>query len=782
MPKKFFPRRKPRFVFSLLIFLSLFLLGEASRQIAPVVTRQKHEKNPASDGSDRRNHDKKERAPATAALLDLPLSFEPGSDANQFFARGSSYRLMLTPSQATIAVDNHAREKILSMELDGANVSAKSEAINPLPGKRNYLIGSDRSKWRTDVPTYAGVRYDEVYPGISVLYYGRQDRLEYDFKIAPDADPKTIRLAFNRDLRPQIAANGDLVLRFAGGELREPNPTLYQEIAGERQPVSGRYLIAGKREVAFEVGAYDKTLPLVIDPVLVYSTYLGGSGDDLGSSIAIDSSGNAYVVGRVDSSSTNFPTTPGVIGPTYRGGDFDGVAFKLNAQGNALVYSTYIGGEDNDSTEGVAVDAAGSAYLTGGTRSLGFPVTATGFQFTRSGDTDAYLMRLNSIATGLIYSTFLGGAGTDRGSGVAIDTSGNAYIAGYTSSQDFPTESAFQNSFGGSFDAFIAKIDTTYLGGTGDDRGTGIKVNSSGEVYVTGFTSSTNFPTVTPLQIANGGGFDAFVAKLNSAGSAFLYSTYFGGSANESNVTAVTSTNPIGLDAASNAYITGFTSSTNFPTTPPLQPANAGGQDAFLVKITDAVPAADYSISILPASRTVVPGGATTYTVTATPAGGFTGTISLGASGFSNDSTASFNPTTIVITDASAKSSTLTVTTTAATPPGSYALNLNTTSGNLQHAGSAQLFVSGTASANLAITKTASPNPATSLANLTYRIVVTNNGPSPATNVIVTDQLAAGPAFVSAIPTQGMCSGPPTVTCNLGSIANGAVAIVNIIT
>jgi aldose sugar dehydrogenase len=900
-------------------FLLMALPAAFSQLLVPVTSSQSRMPKHSPENFSRESRNQSASSAAKAALLNLPLSFEPGSSANQFFVRGSGYRLMLTSSQATIAVDNHAREKLLSMKLLGANTAAKSEALNPLPGKRNYIIGDDPAQWRTDVPTFAGVRYDEVYPGISVLYYGRQDRLEYDFKIAPGADPRAIRFAFNRDLRPRIAVNGDLVLQFAGGELREPRPTVYQEIAGERQPVAGRYLIAGKREVAFEVGAYDQTLPLVIDPVLVYSTYLGGSGDDLGSSIAIDSSnnvylagttnsvnfptqgsafpnkaglsdifvtkinasgsaiiystyvggsgqdrgdglaidgnGNAYVVGRVDSSSTNFPVTPLVIGPTYRGGDFDGVAFKLNAQGNALVYSTYIGGEDNDSTEGIAVDSAGSAYLTGGTRSQGFPITATGYQFTRSGDTDAYLMRLNSTATGLMYSTFLGGGGTDRGSGVAIDGSGNAYVAGYTGSADFPTESAFQNSFGGSFDAFIAKIDTnssgaaslvfstylggigddkaygiaidsgannvyvvgqtssnnlplsspaqpafggsfdafiakisstgtkiytTYLGGTGDDRGAGVAVNSSGEVYVTGFTSSTNFPTVNPLQIANGGGFDAFVAKLNSAGSAFLYSTYLGGSANENNASTGTSTNPIALDSSSNAYITGYTASSNFPTSSPLQPANGGGQDAFVAKISDAAPAADYSISISPGSRTVLPGGATTYTVTATPVGGFMGTISLGASGFSNDSTASFNPTAIVITDAAAKASTLTVTTTAATPPGTYSLNINTTSGNLQHAGPAQLFVSGTASANLAITKTASPNPATSLANLTYRIVVTNNGPSPATNVAVTDQLAAGPAFVSAIPTQGMCSGPPTITCNLGPIANGAVAIVNI--
>jgi len=855
---------------------------------------------------------------ARTALMKLPISFEAGDKQDQFFVRGSGYRLLLTAAQTTIASDR-AHRRLLRMTLLGANADARAQTLDPIPGKNNYLIGADPAKWRTDVATYAQVRYDEIYRGISVVYYGHQDRLEYDFRVAPGIDPGVIRFRFSPELKPRVAANGDLVLRFAGGELREPPPVIYQETSGRRRTVTGHYRVGDRREISFEVGAYDPTQPLVIDPVLVYSTYLGGSGDDPGSSIAIDSSnniylagttnstnfpiqgaafpnqaglsdifvtkiaanggsvvystyiggsgldrgdgiaidssGSAYVVGRVDSSSINFPTTPGVIGPTYRGGDFDGVVFKLNPQGNGLAYSTYIGAEDNDSTEGVTVDSSGSAYLTGGTKSQGFPVTGTGFQTSRSGDTDAFLMRLNPTGTTVMYSTYIGGSGTDRGSGVAIDANGNAYVAGYTSAPDFPTEDAFQNSFGGSFDAFVVRIDTnasgpnslvfcsylggtgddkafgvaidsggnniyvtgqtssnnfpllnpaqpafggsfdafiakisttgtkvyaTYLGGTGDDRGTGIAVNSTGAAYVTGFTSSTNFPTVTPLQISNGGGFDAFVAKLNPAGTAFLYSTYLGGSANDSNVTAVTSTNPIALDAASDAYITGFTSSINFPTATPLQPTNGGGQDAFLVRITDAAPAADYSISILPNSRTVVPGGATTYTLTATPLGGFTGTISLAAAGFSNDASAGFSPTTIVIPDASAKSSTLTVTTTAATPPGTYSLNINTTSGNLQHAVAAQLFVSGTASANLAITKTASPNPATSLASLTYRIIVTNNGPSPATGVNLTDPLAAGPALVSAIPTQGTCAGTTTITCNLGSIANGSAAIVNI--
>jgi uncharacterized repeat protein (TIGR01451 family) len=919
MPKKSFRRQTLRRAFLLgalpfLFFVSTLFSPPGSIISTKSQVMKRSAERPAGDQI------QDGRAAAKTALMRLPISFEPGDQANQFFVRGSGYRLLLTASQTTIAVSDRTRQKLLKMTLLGSNEGARAETIDPLPGKRNYLIGADPAKWRTDVPTYSRVRYNEIYPGISVLYYGHHDRLEYDFRIAPDADPGVIKFRFNPELRPRVARNGDLVLQFAGGELRQPAPIIYQEISGERRPVTGRYAFSGKREISFAVDAYDKTQPLVIDPALVYSTYLGGTGDDPGSSIAIDSSnnvyvagttnsinfpiqgaafpnkaglsdifvtkiaadggsiiystyiggsgqdrgdgiavdssGSAYVVGRVDSSSTNFPTTPGVIGPTYRGGDFDGVAFKLNPQGNGLAYSTFIGAEDNDSTEGVAVDSSGSAYLTGGTKSQGFPVTGTGFQTTRSGDTDGYLMKLNSTGTALMYSTYIGGSGTDRGSGVAIDANGNAYVAGYTSSQDFPTQDAFQNSSGGSFDAFVAKIDTnangaaslifcsyfggtgddkaygvaidnggnnvyvtgqtssnnlpllnpaqpafggsfdafiakissagtkvyaTYLGGTGDDRGTGIAVNSVGESYVTGFTSSTNFPTVTPLQIANAGGFDAFIAKLNPAGNAFLYSTYLGGSANESNTSTGTSTSPLVLDSSSNAYITGFTSSTNFPTAAALQPANAGGQDAFVVKIADATPAADYSISISPGSHTVVPGGATTYTVTATPVGGFTGTISLGASGFSNDTSWSFNPTTIAITDASAKSSTLTVTTTAATPPGTYSLNIGTTSGNLQHAGPAQLFVSGTASANLAITKTASPNPATSLANLTYRITVTNNGPSPATNVTVTDQLPSGPAFVSAIPPQGStCNGTTTITCNLGSIANGSVAIVNI--
>ncbi|MDX6304191.1 MAG: hypothetical protein QOI77_1160 [Blastocatellia bacterium] len=880
----------------------------------------------------------KERQPNLRELTaNLPLSFEQNlgqwDSRAKFSARGAGYNLFLTANGAVLELRKSKPRSIktsgetppetslarLGLNLQGANRNADFEGVDQLPGHLNYFIGNDRAKWRTDVPTFRAVRYDEVYPGISLTYYGNQRQLEYDFGIAPGADPRAIRLTFDSVVRPRISPEGELILRGPGGEVRQRKPVIYQEIGGRRKLIDGHFALYAGRQVGFEIGWYDRTQPLVIDPTLVYSTYLGGSLDDPGSSIAVDSTGNvyiagttnsnsfpvlnaafgakagladifvtkidaaganiiystyiggsgqdrgdgialdangnAYVVGRVDSSSVNFPTTAGSFAPNYRGGDFDGVVFKLNGQGNALAYSGFLGGEENDSTEGVVVDSAGAAYVTGGTKSTAFPTTINAYQGTRAGDTDAYLTKINPSGSSLLYSTYVGGSGTDRGSGVVIDANGNAYVAGYTGSADFPTDGAFQNFFGGSFDAFVAKIDTngsgaaslifcsylggigddkaygiaidsggnniyvtgqtssnnfpvlnpaqpafggsfdafiaristtgtkiyaSYLGGTGDDRGSGIAVNSAGAAYVTGFTSSTNFPMVTPLQIANGGGFDAFIAKLNPAGSAFLYSTYLGGSANESNTTTVTSTNPIALNSSSDAYITGFTSSTNFPTATPLQAANAGSQDAFIARIADAVPSADYSITVTPGSRTVVPGGGATYTVTATPVGGFTGTISLSASGFSVDSTASFSPSTIVITDASTKSSTLTVTTAATTAPGTHSLSISTTSGNLQHGGSAQLLVLGTASANLSITKTASPNPATSLASLTYRITVTNNGPSPATNVIVTDALPAGSVFVSAIPNQGTCSGTTTVTCNLTSIANGAVATVNI--
>jgi uncharacterized repeat protein (TIGR01451 family) len=918
--RKNWSRRKLHVAFLLILFLFLSLATRPADRIAPDLTSKSHSENQPLKKPESRNEVRNSTS-ASSVLGNMPVSFEPAVEANTYLVRGSGYRLSLTSSQVSIALRNRmAGEEVVRMSLAGADREAKGIALEELPGKRNYLIGKDPRKWRTNVPTYARIRYAEIYAGINVTYYGNPHQLEYDFEVAPGADSRQIKLTFNSRARPRISAAGELLLQAGEGELRQHRPVAYQEIDGERKLVEAGYVLGAGNQVAFEVGSYDRSRTLVIDPTLVYSTYLGAGGNDTGSSIAVDQNnnvyvtgttasttfptqnpafannagladifvtkidatggtivystyvgghgndraggitvdqaGNAYVVGRVDAESINFPTTPGALATTYRGGDFDGVVFKLNPTGSGLVYSTFVGGEENDSAEGIAIDSSGNAYVVGGARSQSFPTTVTAYQASGAGDTDGYLLKFNASGSSLLYGTMIGGTGTDRGSGVAIDSSGNAYVAGFCASQDFPTVNAFQNSpaggfeafvakidtnssgpaslvfcsylgggaddkaygiaidstgssvyvtgqsssnnfpllspaqpgFGGSFDAFITKISSagakvyaTYLGGSGDDRALGVAVNSAGEAYLTGYTSSTNFPTVTPLQIANGGGFDAFVAKLNAAGSAFLYSTYLGGNANENTVPSVTTTNPLALGSSNSAYITGYTSSTNFPTALPLQSANGGLQDVFVARISDVTSPADYTLSVLPGSRTVGPGSGTTYTVTATPAGGFTGTISLAVNGLSGDSTSSFSPPTIVITDASAKSSTLTVNTNVATPPGTYSLTVTSTSGNLQHSSPIQLIVSGVASANLALTKTASPNPGISLANLTYRITVTNNGASPATNVTVTDNLPVGPAFVSATPTQGSCTGTSTVTCNLGAISSGALAIVNII-
>ncbi|MCU1265734.1 MAG: hypothetical protein JWM21_2052 [Acidobacteria bacterium] len=931
---------KAKFIFgvALLAICGLVCFQPRAARTASSVSGQ-NAKNPSSLNSSRPKLDLHQLSQR------LPLSFERNlgqfDGSAKFSARGANYNLFLTETGAVLQLHDAmprvrrqnqnattssapaqapASRSVISFKLLGANSNAVVHGVDEFPGRHNYFIGNDPRQWRTGVPTFRAVRYEQVYPGINLTYYGNQKQLEYDFEIAAGADPRLIRLAFGPGTRTTLSSMGELVLQTPAGELRQGQPIVYQDIDGHRELIKSRYVMIGRQQAAFAVGSYDRSRPLIIDPTLVYSTYLGGSGDDLGrsiavdgsnniyvtgaanstdfplknaafgnagladifvtkidatgtsviystyiggggldqgSSIAVDNSGNAYVVGRVDSTSMDFPTTPGSFAGTYRGGDFDAVLFKLNGQGNSLVYSTFLGAEENDSAEGVAVDSAGNAYVAGGTKSLGFPTTTNAYQGSRSGDTDGFLVKFNAAGSALLYSTYIGGGGTDRTSAIAIDGSGKAYLAGFTASADFPTENAFQNGFGGSFDAFVAKIDTnasglasllfcsylggvaddkaygialdsganniyvvgqtssnnfpvlnpvqpvsggsfdafiakisndgskvyaTYLGGNADDRGTGIAVNSSGEAYVTGFTSSSNFPTVNPLQSTRGGGSDAFIAKLNAAGTAFLYSTYLGGSNNESSQSTVTASNPIALDATSNAYITGYTSSTNFPTAAPLQGANASGaSDAFIAKISDQTPAANFTLSVTPASRTVNPGNSTTYDVTVTPVGGFTGNVTLSVTGLSAEAGGSFNPASLNIIDTTAKTSVLTITTTAATPSGTYALSITAVSGNLQHSAPVSVIVSGPTSANLSISKTASPNPAIVNANLTYRMVITNNGPSPATNATVTDTLPVGITFGSVSASQGTCMGTSIVTCNFGNLASGSSASASII-
>src|SRR5712672_1576210 len=401
----------------------------------------------------------------------LPLQFEANRGQTQkdvrFLSRGPGYSLYLTAGEAVLVLakpDAKAQEKsvALRMSLVGAARKPHITGLDELPGKANYFIGKDRSKWRANVPTYAKVQYRNVYPGVDLVYYGNQRQLEYDFVVAPGADPKRIALGFKGADKLEIDAKGDLVLRAAGGEVRQHKPVVYQEIDGIRQEIDGGYVRKGANRVGFRLAAYDTARPLIIDPVLSYSTYLGGSGREKGLAIAVDRDGNAYVTGLV--SSTDFPTTAGAFQPIFGGGTafgggqgFDAFVTKFDSTGSALLYSTYLGGSDDDQGLGIAVDTNGNAYVTGSTKSANFPTTAGAFQPTYGGVTDAFVTKLDPTGSALIYSTYLGGSSGDEGNAIAVDAGGCAYVTGIAGS-DFPTTPGAVEAVG-AIGAFVTKLD-----------------------------------------------------------------------------------------------------------------------------------------------------------------------------------------------------------------------------------------------------------------------------------------------------------------------------------
>jgi uncharacterized protein (TIGR03437 family) len=542
----------------------------------------------------------------------LPLSFEANHGQTdgrvQFLSRGRGYTLFLTATEAVLARDGSA----VRMKFKGANPAPRITGVDQLAGSSNYFIGNDPGKWRTAVPTYGKVRYESLYPGVDLVFRGTHGRLEYDFLIAPGADPSLIRLAFEGADKLEVEARGDLVVHAGGGELRFRRPLVYQEVEGVRREVAASYVLEGYAGgpakagpytapytaratlVGFQVAAYDASKPLIIDPVLAYSTYLGGSGQDRGYGIAVDSSGNAYVTGCT--SSSNFPTANAL--QASFGGNWDAFVTKLNAAGSALVYSTYLGGNGVDVGNWIALDSSGNAYVTGETKSSNFP-TANALQASFGGGVwDAFVTKLDAAGSALVYSTYLGGNGADGAEDVAVDSSGSAYVTGYTDSSNFPTGNPLQASYGGgSYDAFVAKLNaagsalvySTYLGGNGYEWGDGIAVDSSDNAYVAGFTDSSNFPTANPLQASSRGGMDVFVTKLNAAGSALVYSTYLGGSGGDWAYV-------IAVDSSGNGYVTGCTSSSNFPTANALQASYGGGDaDVFVAKLNPAGSALVYS-------------------------------------------------------------------------------------------------------------------------------------------------------------------------------------------
>jgi uncharacterized protein (TIGR03437 family) len=551
---------------------------------------------------------------------DLPFRFEANQGqadpSIRFIARGQGYNLGLTATGSALSLfdRSHGRSALVRTRIVGGNPSPILEAIDRQSTETNYIRGNDPAKWLRNVPSWSRVKYARVYPGIDVVFYGSDKRLEYDFNVLPGADPSTIELEFSGARRMSLDRLGDLVLETDAGEIRWETPLIYQRHGAERRPVAGSFALRASNRVGFTIGAYERTRELVIDPTLAYATYLGGSKNDGAASIAIDSAGAAYICGFTGSD--DFPNTGGSFQPAYAGGAMllpafhgDGFVAKIDPTGSHVVYNTYLGGRADDFALGIGVDSAGEAIVTGYTTSSNFPVTPNGYSGKYNGaggnqhsvTGDAFLTKLNAAGNGLVYSTYFGGSQDDAALALAVDSTGAAFLTGITLSKNFPiTPGALQSSFKGSGgniapdrgagplspptpmavtgDAFVAKFSpagalvfSTYLGGSLDDIGAAIALDSSGNIYVTGATLSSDFP-VTPGDFQNTSHGtdknaqyilitgDAFVTKIDPTGTKLLYSTYLGGSRDEMGLA-------IAVDATGAAFVTGFTTSTNFPTT-----------------------------------------------------------------------------------------------------------------------------------------------------------------------------------------------------------------------
>jgi uncharacterized repeat protein (TIGR01451 family) len=837
----------------------------------------------------------------TAGRLAAPLAFEPnrGQAAGdvEYLARGEGYTVFLRPREATLALRHTRRGEagLVRVWFEGAGSPAALEPLDPLPGRSNYLVGHDPAQWLTGVPHYGRVRSRGAATGIDLVFYGRERQLEYDLVVSPRANPKRLRMRVEGATVEGPNAEGDLVLRTPAGDLLLRKPVAFQLDGASQHAVAVSYRVRRRHEVALEVAGYDAARPLVIDPVLSYSTYLGGFDADEGRAIAVDAGGNAYVTGSAASNDfpvrpdvpdtvpfprllcvdfgcayqlelrggkdafvTKFSSTGTLVYSTYLGGtadelgnaiavDADGNAYvagetssldfpattgayqtrgscptctanspamlhpdafvaKLNAEGTALVYATYLGGGHEDSARGIAVDPSGRAHVVGETRSSDFPTTDGAAQPALGGGTcfsdpcaDAFVASLEADGSALSYATYLGGAREDGARAVATDEDGDAYVAGSTASSDFPTQGTCEaravvpghveivcfrplqaalNSTGdpiGDVDAFVSKLAadgrivwSTYLGGTHRDVANGIATrtvtstkngvtSSLTEVYVAGETLSADFPVNNAFQnVHAGGNTDAFVAKLSSTGSSLLYSTFLGGSGASSSGSSDTAT-AVAVDALGSAYAAGYTASadrpdlaydTPFPVMRPAQPTCGGCgnglDDAFVAKLD---PAGSLSYATYlggtgedRASGIAVDGSGTAYV---------TGT------------TLSFYPPDFP-------------TVSAAQPAAG---------GGVSDAFAAKLVDHVAASTDLAVTQSASPDPAVEGAELAYSVVVTNNGSTDASGVALLETLPVEADFVSAAASTGGCAltAAKKLMCNLGTLAAGTQATVTIL-
>ncbi len=524
----------------------------------------------------------------------MPICFEANegqaASSARFVCAVGGPRLLLSPAHATLELrqSSPAEDEVLRMRLVSADPAAEIRGLDLLATRANYFIGNDPSTWHTNIPTYARVICEKVYPGVDMIYHGSQGQLEYDFVVAPGANADRIRLRFEGAQKTAVDSEGNLIVQAKDTEVRHNKPVAYQEADGAREEVCAAFSLFADGTAGFELGEYDRTRELVIDPVLVFSTYLGGSAADLGRGIFVDSAGSAYVLGDSRSS----PFTHGTED------NADIFVGKFTPNGGTFTYA-FFGGSKDDIATGLAVDADGNTFISGSTQSnnLSGP---NSINSALSGPSDAFVIRFN-LDNGFSYSTIVGGAGDETGVSIAIDNAGNAYISGKTTSIDFPTVNAIQPAYGGGHsDAFVSKIASdgaslvysTYLGGSGTENlvdRTGIAVDSAGIAYVTGDTQSTDFPLEAPLRSSKTGdesSLDAYVSKIDPTGSSFVYSTYAGGTEDDMGL-------GIAADSTGNAYVTGRTRSTNFTGSGSTRPST-GTTDAFVAKLNPSGSAFSY--------------------------------------------------------------------------------------------------------------------------------------------------------------------------------------------
>lgn len=808
----------------------------------------------------------------------LPLAFEVNrgqTDAEvEFLSRGRGYTLFLTPDEAVLNLAKPVSEDtrttpdaptILRMSVVGARSEASLSGMRELPGKSNYFIGNDPTKWRTNVPTYAEVKRTGVYRGIDLVFYGTQGRLEYDFVIVPGGDPKQITLRFD-GAEATLDANGDLILTVKDGTVRFQKPVVYQTADRRRKPVAGRYVLAGNHGVRFEIGDYDRKRTLVIDPALVYSSYLGGADSDVAWAVAVDAAGSAYLTGSTLSS--DFPPKNPI--QTYQSNGFrDVFVTKMDPAGSALVYSTYLGGESEDFGQGIALDSSKNAYVTGQTRSNHFPVAGSPVHpvcgevlvngvptgTCSFNEADAFVTKLNPTGSALVFSTFLGGSAWDEGRAIAVNAAGEAYVTGETNGAlptnnpndpGFPlTTTAFQSTYPGTYlTPFFVKLNAagssviygSLLGSPTaifHSYGTGVAVDGSGNGYMVGYTSASDFPVTPgafqtscqPLIGSQCYSTKAFVAKFDPTkgmAASLVYSTFLGGKT----ATDTEEAFAVAVDKKGSAYVTGWSTSPDFPVTPgafqTVCQNNFGTcHFVFVTKFNPAGSGLVYSTML---GSNVIPNEATNsaegYAIALDSKNNayVTGQVADAAPdlasfptvnpiqakshGFSDGFVSEFNAKGSALLFSTYLGGTnydwgqgIAVDTKGSIYVAGYSFSADfpVTPGAFQTAfhgpfngGGTDAFISKISilAADLAVTNSA-PGTVKSGSNLTYVIVLTNLGPDTATTVAITDKTPAGTTFQSVTTSIGTCTSPAvggagTVTCKVSSLANAGTVTVNL--